>query len=133
MCWIAPEMPGGQVQLRRDGLAGLADLGRVRVPAGVDDGAGGGHGGVAAERLGQRLGELEALGLAETAAAGDEDVGALDVDVGAALLAALDHLGLGRERRELDVDVDDLGRAVAAARLISNALMRPMMIPRSPW
>src|SRR3978361_484259 len=28
---------GGQVELRRDRLAGLADLGRVGVPAGVDD------------------------------------------------------------------------------------------------
>src|SRR3954447_24048925 len=31
---------GRQVKLRRDRLAGLADLGRVRVPAGVDHGAG---------------------------------------------------------------------------------------------
>src|SRR3954454_24767347 len=30
---------GGQVELRRDRLAGLADLARVRVPAGVDHGA----------------------------------------------------------------------------------------------
>ena len=29
--------PGREVQLRRDGLAGLADLRRVRIPAGVDD------------------------------------------------------------------------------------------------
>src|SRR6516165_10196806 len=41
--------PGGQVQLRRHGLAGLADLRRVRVPAGVDDGAGRGDRGVATE------------------------------------------------------------------------------------
>src|SRR5215208_2097076 len=101
---------GGQVELRRDRLAGLADLGGVRVPARVDDGARGRDGGVAAEGLRQLVAELEALGLAETTAAGDEDVGALDVDVGAALLAALDHLGLRRERRELDLDVLD-GRA----------------------
>ena len=106
--------PGRQVQLRRDGLAGLADLRRVRVPAGVDDRAGRGDGGVAAERLGQLLGELEALGLAEPAAAGHEDVGTLDVDVGAALLAALDHRRLVRPRRVLDVDVDDLGRGAVA-------------------
>src|ERR1700754_2983586 len=31
---------GGQVELRRDRLAGLADLGRVGVPTGVDDRAG---------------------------------------------------------------------------------------------
>ena len=35
---------GGQVELRRDGLARLADLRRVRVPAGVDHRAGGGDG-----------------------------------------------------------------------------------------
>src|SRR4051794_25681444 len=108
---------GGQVELRRDRLAGLADLGGVGVPAGVDHGARGGDGGVAAERLGQRFGELEALRLAEAAAAGDEDVGALDVHVGAALLAALDHLGLGRPGRELDLDVLDRGAAAALLRL----------------
>src|SRR5690349_21917238 len=52
---------GREVQLRRDGLARLADLGRVGVPAGVDHGARGGDGAVAAERLGQVLAELEAL------------------------------------------------------------------------
>src|SRR4051812_28193150 len=57
---------GRQVELRRDRLAGLADLGRVRVPAGVDHGARGGDGGVSAERGGQLVAELEALGLAET-------------------------------------------------------------------
>src|ERR1700754_1578236 len=100
---------GRQVQLRRDALAGLADLGGVGVPAGVDDRAGRGDG--AAHRLGEFLAELEALCGTETAAAADEDVGVLDVDVGAALLAALDHLRLGRPLRELDVDVDDLSRA----------------------
>ena len=78
---------GREVELRRDRLAGLADLRRVRIPARVDDRAR--RGDRAAERLGERLAELEALGLAEAAAAGDEDVRALDVDVGAALLAAL--------------------------------------------
>src|SRR3954452_24949522 len=98
-----------EVQLRRDGLARLADLRRVRVRAGVDDRAGRGDGAVAAERLGQLLELVEALGLAEPATAGDEDVGVLDVDVGAALLAALEHLGLGRPWRELDLDGLDLG------------------------
>src|SRR4051794_25281894 len=100
---------GREVELRRDGLARLADLPGVRVPAGVDHRAGGRHGGVAAEGAGQRLELLEALGLAEAAAAGHEDLGVLDVDVGAALLAALDHLGLRRPRRELDADALDLG------------------------
>src|SRR5215218_7968530 len=52
---------GRQIQLRRDRLAGLADLGGVRVPAGVDHRAGGGDGGVAAERAGEGLERLEAL------------------------------------------------------------------------
>src|SRR4051794_15363983 len=92
-----PGDAGGEVQLRRHGLTGLADLGRVGVPAGVDDRTGRGDG--AAHRLGQFLGELEALRGAEAAAAADEDVGVLDVDVGAALLAALDHRRLGRPGR----------------------------------
>src|SRR3954452_8396565 len=57
-----------QVQLRRDGLARLADLRRVRVPAGVDHRAGGGDGGVAAEGLGPLLELVEALGVAGGAA-----------------------------------------------------------------
>src|SRR5919201_6830606 len=104
---------GGQVQLGCDRLAGLADLRGVGVPAGVDDGARCGDGAVAAERLGQLLDELEALRLAEAAAAGHEDVGAFDVDVGAALLAALDHRRLLGLRRELDLHVLDRRRAGA--------------------
>src|ERR671915_1079453 len=59
-----PGDSGRQVQLRRDRLAGLADLGGVRVPAGVDHRAGGGD--RAAERAGQGLELVEALLLAET-------------------------------------------------------------------
>src|SRR5215218_5506965 len=107
---------GRQVQLRRDRLARLADLGGVGVPARVDHSAGGRHG--AAHRAGELLELLEALGLAEAAAAGHEDVGVLDVDVRAALLAALDHRGLGREVRQLDVHVlDRRAGAVALADL----------------
>src|SRR5262249_30669997 len=106
-----PGDTGGQVQLRRDRLAGLADLGRVGVPPGVDDGAGRRNG--AAHRVSQFLAELEALGGAETAATADEDVGVLDVDVGAALLATLDQLRLARPLGELDVNVDDLSAATA--------------------
>src|SRR4051794_12498745 len=102
---------GGEVQLRRHRLPGLADLGRVGVPAGVDDRAGRGDG--SAHRVGELLAELEALFGSEAATAADEDVGVFDVDVGAALLAALDQLRLARPLRELDVDVDDLGAAAA--------------------
>src|SRR4051794_23063244 len=104
--------PGGEVELRRDGLARLADLGGVRVPAGVD------HRSRRRDRatqcLGELLAELEALGLAQAAATGDEDVGVLDVDVGAALLATLEHLGLADLRGELDLYVLDLRGAAAA-------------------
>src|SRR5206468_10822644 len=107
---------GGQVELRGDGLPRLADLAGVRVPAGVDDCAGGGDGAVAAEGLRQRLELVEALRLAEAATAGDEDLRVLDIDVRAALLAALDHLGLRRPRRELHVDALDRGAVAAALR-----------------
>ena len=63
--------------------------------------------------LGQVLGQLEALGLAQAATAGDEDVGALDVDVGAALFAARDHRRLRGVRAELEAQL--LHRRVAAA------------------
>ena len=52
-----------------------------------------------------------------------------DVHVGATLLAAGDHLGLGRELGEFDVDVDDL--AVPPLSFTSKALRRPMMMPGS--
>src|SRR4051794_19880843 len=99
-----------EVELRRDGLARLADLGGVRVPARIDDRAG--RGDRAAERAGELLERLEALGLAQAAAAGDQDVGVLDVDVGAALLAALDHPGPQAVGLEVDVEVLD-GRGAA--------------------
>src|SRR3954463_3795829 len=107
---------GREVELRRDGLAGLADLRGVRVPAGVDDRARGGD--RAPERAGELLERLEALRVAQPAAAGDQDVGVLDVHVRAALLAAVDHARLRRPRRELDVDVlDRRARPIARARL----------------
>src|SRR4051812_16180086 len=98
---------GRRVELRRARLAGLADLRGVGVPAGVDHRAC--RGDRAAQRARQLLELLEALGLAEPAAAGDEDVGVLDVDVGAALLAARDHRRLQRVRREVDGDILDRG------------------------
>ena len=99
----------------------------VGVPAGVDHRARGGDG--AAERRGELLAELEALGLAEAAAAGDEDVGVLDVDVGAALLAALDHRRLGRAVRAARTSTSSTVAAPPPVSSISNALRRPMMMP----
>ena len=84
------------VELRRDRLARLADLGRVRVPARVDDGSR--RGDRAAERRGELLGQLEALGRAEAAPAGDDHVGILDRRPARLLLRLLDH---PRRRREV--------------------------------
>src|SRR4051794_11632590 len=94
---------GREVELRRHGLARLADLGGIREPARVDDRPGRRH--RAAEHAGELLELLEALRLAEPAAAGHEDLGVLDVDLGAALLAARDHGGAERMRSELPRDV----------------------------
>src|SRR4051812_23369264 len=105
---------GGEVELRRHRLAGLPDLARVREPAGVDHRPRRGDG--AAEGARQLFELLEALGVAEAAAARDQDLGVLDVDVRAALLAALDHRRLGRPRRELDVDVLHRRRSAVALR-----------------
>src|SRR5919201_1777812 len=106
----------GEVELGRHRLAGLADLAGVGEPARVHNGAR--RGDRATEGAGQLLELLEALGLAEAAAAGDEHLGVLDVDVGAALLAALHHGGPGRPGRQLNLDVLECGRrAVALDRL----------------
>src|SRR5437016_10779954 len=51
---------GSEVELRGDRLAGLADLRGVRIPAGIDHGTRGRNG--SAERLGELLAQLEALG-----------------------------------------------------------------------
>src|SRR5215207_3090873 len=59
--------PRREIQLRRDGLPRLADLRCVRVPARVDDGAR--RGDRAAERARELLERVEALGVAQAAAA----------------------------------------------------------------
>jgi hypothetical protein len=53
--------PGGEIQLRRDGLAGLAHLVAVRVPAGVDGRPGRPHRG--AEQVGELFYKGEVAGL----------------------------------------------------------------------
>src|SRR6185312_16694932 len=62
---------------------------------------------------GEFLGEFEAVRGTEATTATDQDVGVLDVHVGAALLAALDQGRLGRPGRQLDLDVLDRGGAAA--------------------
>src|SRR5438477_10823881 len=92
--------PARDVELRRDGAARLADLGGVRVPAGVDDRTGRGDG--PAERTGQLLDQREVLGPAEPTAAGDDDVGVLDRWTGALLVGLLEHRRRRRGVLELD-------------------------------
>src|SRR4051794_29289500 len=105
-----------EVQLRGDRLAGLTDLGSVRVPAGVDDRAGRGDGGVPAEGSGEVVAELEALRLTQATATGDEDVRALDVDVRTALLATGDDRRLRGLRGQLKAQRLDLRGARAVLR-----------------
>src|SRR5262249_19136409 len=64
----------GNVQLRRDDLAGLADLIVVGNEAGIDRRAGGADRG--AELAGDAFDEMETLGRLHAAAAGDDDAGA---------------------------------------------------------
>ena len=77
-------------------LPGLADLRRVRVPAGVDDRARRADG--AAERGGELLEQREPLRRAEPAPARDDDVRVLDRRSARLLLRLLDER---RERREV--------------------------------
>ena len=71
--------PASNIQLGRDGLAGLADLVRVRDPAGVDSGTGSADRG--AQRISQRLDVgLKAFRTTDAAAAGNDDVGAFQID-----------------------------------------------------
>src|SRR5207245_2513648 len=94
-----------EIQLRRDRLASLTDLRGVGVPACIHHRARRGDGAVAPEGLGQVLGELETLGLAETTSAGYQDVRALDVHVGAALFAAGEHRRLRGVPAQLEAEL----------------------------
>ncbi len=98
------------VQLRRHGLTGLADLELARVVTRVDRGAGGTDG--TAQRVGQLFDDREAVGAADTATTGDHDAGLGELgtvtgDGGLALGDLGRVLGLGR-----DLDVDDLAGTV---------------------
>ena len=105
------------VQLRRHGLAGLADLELARVVAGVHRGTRGADG--RAQRVGQFLDHAEVLGAADTAATGDDDrgLGELRAVAGHRRLACGD---LGRVlggRGHLDVDAARPRRPPAAASI----------------
>src|SRR6266516_664107 len=100
----------GDVQPGRDGLPCLPDLGRVRVPACVDDGAG--RADSAAEGRRELFAERERLGRAETAAARDDDVCILDRRPARLLLRLLDEGGQRREVGKVNLEVLD-GRGAA--------------------
>ena len=83
LCWIAPEIPAARYSFGATvlpvwpicveyGYQPASTTARVAATAPPSD-------------FGQVLGELEVVRLAEAAAAADEDVGVLDVDVLAAL------------------------------------------------
>src|SRR5690606_10100831 len=81
------------VQLRGDDLAGLADLHLVGAVAGVDRGARGAHGG--AEPVGELVDDVEILGRADAAAAGDHAPGTLQVGAVRAARGQADVAGVG--------------------------------------
>ena len=72
-----PADPAGDVQLRRDGLAGQADLSGVRLVAGVAGSPRGADGGIQLAR--QIVDDLEVLLVLQRPAARDNDVGFGDV------------------------------------------------------
>src|SRR3954463_15748491 len=109
LCWIAPEMPAARYSFGATvlpvwpicaayGYQPASTTARVAATAPPS---------APARRSRACPERVEAVGVAQPAPAGDEDVGVLDVHVGAALLAAADHPGLRRPGRELDVDVLD--------------------------
>src|SRR5690606_37252052 len=83
----------GDVQLRGDLLAGLADLRGVRVPAGVDRGARGADGGT--ERVREVLDRGEVTTGATTAGDDDRRLGQLGATGGLPRLGGGDPGGLG--------------------------------------
>ena len=96
----------GDVELRRDRLAGLADLVGVRVPARVHRGARGADGGT--ERVGERLDDREVLGAVDAAAAGDHDRGLGQLGASGGLArGAGDDLGAGGQLAEGDRELLD--------------------------
>ncbi len=99
----------GDVELGLHGAAGLADLVVGGYPSGVHRGAGGAD--CAAERLGEIADEGEVLRLSETAAAGDDDLRVLQVDLPVGLLLC------------------DLGRTVAIWGRASRQMMVAIRLP----
>ena len=94
----------GDVGLRLNGFAGLADLLGVGAPACIDDGAGCADGG--AELVGEGFDVLgEAFGAADAAAAGDDDFGFGERDAGAAFGGLSGDFETRRGQVEIDVEL----------------------------
>src|SRR6202011_6270595 len=82
-----------------DGLSGLTNLERVRLPAGIDDGAASSDRG--AQLGGELIEHLEILRRAEPAPAADDDRGILELGTARFFLFAAKHPGdrpVGRHR-----------------------------------
>ena len=92
-CWMAPEMPGREVEPRRHGLAARADLAVARQPAVVDHRPAGAD--LGAERPRQLLDRPHLVGAADAAAHGHDDVGLGQVDLVAADLLDAEDLAVG--------------------------------------
>jgi hypothetical protein len=105
----------GDVELGRDGLARLADLRRVRIPAGVDDGPR--RRDRAAERLCKVFAQLEVLRFEQAATACDDHFGVLDRRTGRFLVCLLDHARSAREVGKLRFEPFDLCAAAALLRV----------------
>ena len=88
---------GGDIQLRRDGLAGLADLVGVRVPARVDRRTRGTDG--RTEGVGERLDRLEVAAGPAPTGHHDRGLGQLGTTGRLTRLAFDDRRGLGRVAR----------------------------------
>src|SRR5439155_7386207 len=96
----------GDVELRRDGLAGLADLRCVGIPPGVDDRAR--RSDRPAERLGELFDEREVLGSTEPAPAGDDHGRVFDGGPFALLVRLVDHTRRRGEIFEGHIELYDL-------------------------
>ena len=110
----------GDVQSRPDGLAGLADLVRVGQPARVDERAGAADGG--AEGVREVADDLEPFRGTDTAAAGDDDLRAFEVDgLIADLVDDFDDLRADIFLRHMDVFPDDGRMAFDGLALAEHA------------
>ena len=122
-----------KVNLRANRLTGLADLERLRLPACIDNRTGAGN--LSAENLCELVENLEVLGAAHTAAAGDQDLRVHDIDRITDLLHDLEDVHIAIVRLEARVELDKLitpGRTVAiCGRLFGQAIVAIVLPPNA--